>query len=167
MTNNSDNFNSNLPVKTTLQTTKAKPMTLVKIVRALPIIPALAAFYSLGGLVIDAIPFPGTGFFHQPVVENSTIKGYTPSGNSNFKPLELNRDVSGVSDDEARTAREIAGSDKVITKAEVKAVCSQLAGKNDKIDSFNLMLQNVQNKKIADVRASSWNLKGCDQQVSQ
>jgi hypothetical protein len=127
----------------------------------------VAAAYIPAGMIIDAIPFPGTGFFHGNLVENSTIKGYTPTGNNSFKSLELKRDISGVSDEEARTAREIAGSDKIIDKTEVKAVCSQLAGENDKIDSFNLMLQNVKNKRIADVRVSSWNLNGCSQKVGQ
>lgn len=128
---------------------------------------AIALCYSVAGWVIDYIPFPGLGLIHQNVIAGDTQKGYAPSGNSNFKALDLHHDVSGVSQEEERTARELAGSDKILTAKEIKSACNALAGRNDQIDSLNNVILDIKNKKIPDVRVSSWNVNGCSQEVSK
>lgn len=124
------------------------------------------ATYSGLGLVFDAVPFPGVGFFHSSEVQNSHINTYSPSGNFSFKSLDLHRDVNSVSDEEARTARELAGSDAILDKDEIKAACNQVAGDASKVDSINLVISDLKNHKIQGVRVSAWNVNGCSQKVS-
>lgn len=126
----------------------------------------IAICYSIAGYVWDKVPFPGIGLIHDQAIQNEAIKVISPSGNSDFVKLDLKRDIKSVPQDEIDTAQAAAGSDRILDKNEIKAICTQIANDPQKVAGFNKMLVDLKGHKIEGIRASSWNVNGCSEKVS-
>lgn len=152
--------------KTTLLQRNTKNMKLANIVRSLPIVPTLAAIYSVGGLVIDSIPFPGNALIGSPQIKNERIQEYRPSGSNSDNNLPtLNRDLDKATDKQSNFALQLAGSDGVIDKNERNTACTAAATNQAQVDAINEVILKVRDRKIRNVRLSSNRLNGCSQGV--